>query len=338
MIQLVFDASDGRARRSGERRRRSATASTRAPSGPHGMTTSSSCVGDTHPVVHPADGSHANFFDEALYLGSSAKEGVGCDDTRGPTFDVQPVVQTIPSGSTAARRGLPVDRVRGPLGRVAAGLLQRADGAEPEDAVDASDQLVGGLARLGATPFREAACSARTQPTSSAAPSRTVRGRWSGSSRTRSSSASCSAGSILLVLLLLSRTAWRPSTPLRVARRRSWGQILSASARMYAARFGLFVALGVALRPDRVSRHAVAGARPARDERARGPDRPARRSGACSRCRARDRNVVDAARARARDGGDGEGARRDRRGPRGRADRRLSVGLRQRRAAVRRRS
>ena len=41
-------------------------------------------VDGTHPVVHPADGSHANFFGEALYLGSSAKEGVGCDDTRGP--------------------------------------------------------------------------------------------------------------------------------------------------------------------------------------------------------------------------------------------------------------
>ena len=52
----------------------------------------------THPVVHPAAGSHANFYDEALYLGSSAEEGVGCDDTRGPTLDVRPVVRTIPSG------------------------------------------------------------------------------------------------------------------------------------------------------------------------------------------------------------------------------------------------
>jgi hypothetical protein len=54
-------------------------------------------VDGTHPVVHPAAGSHANFFGEALYLGSSAEQGVGCDDTRGPTFDVRPVVRTIPS-------------------------------------------------------------------------------------------------------------------------------------------------------------------------------------------------------------------------------------------------
>ena len=54
-------------------------------------------VDGTHPVVHVAAGSHANFFDQALYLGSSASEGVGCDDTRAPAFDIRPVVQTIPS-------------------------------------------------------------------------------------------------------------------------------------------------------------------------------------------------------------------------------------------------
>ena len=38
-------------------------------------------VGGTHPVVYPAAGSHANKFTDALYLGSSAEAGVGCDDT-----------------------------------------------------------------------------------------------------------------------------------------------------------------------------------------------------------------------------------------------------------------
>src|SRR5262249_18773267 len=64
-------------------------------------------VGGTHLVVHPAAGSHANFYGEALYLGSSAQEGVGCDDTRGPTFDVRPVVRTIPSDQAQARAGFP---------------------------------------------------------------------------------------------------------------------------------------------------------------------------------------------------------------------------------------
>ena len=42
--------------------------------------------------------------------------------------------------------GVPVDRVPGPLGRAAPGVLQRADGAKPEDAVDGADRVVGRLA------------------------------------------------------------------------------------------------------------------------------------------------------------------------------------------------
>jgi hypothetical protein len=64
-------------------------------------------VDGTHPVVHPAAGSHANFYGESLYLGSSAEQGVGCDDTRGPTFDIRPTVRTIPSDPAQARADFP---------------------------------------------------------------------------------------------------------------------------------------------------------------------------------------------------------------------------------------
>ena len=78
-------------------------------------------VDGTHPVVHVAAGSHANFFDQALYLGSSASEGVGCDDTRAPAFDIRPVVQTIPSDPVAARASFPWIGFQGRWGE-----LQRA--------------------------------------------------------------------------------------------------------------------------------------------------------------------------------------------------------------------
>jgi hypothetical protein len=45
-------------------------------------------VNVTHPVVYPAAGSHASKFTAALYLGSSAEAGVGCDDTRGPHVEL----------------------------------------------------------------------------------------------------------------------------------------------------------------------------------------------------------------------------------------------------------
>jgi hypothetical protein len=53
----------------------------------------------------------------------------------------------------------------------------------------------------------------------------------------------------LVVLFLLSRTRWRPSAPLRLARRRGWGQVLSAAARMYASRPLLFIGIGLFFLP-----------------------------------------------------------------------------------------
>ena len=64
-------------------------------------------VDETHPVVYPGAGSHANKFTEALYLGSSAEAGVGCDDTRGPHRELRPVVATIPSDPEAAAAAFP---------------------------------------------------------------------------------------------------------------------------------------------------------------------------------------------------------------------------------------
>ena len=58
-------------------------------------------VDGQRPVVYPAAGSHANFFDSALYVGSSGEQGVGCDDTRGPHLELEPKVVTIPSDASA---------------------------------------------------------------------------------------------------------------------------------------------------------------------------------------------------------------------------------------------
>jgi hypothetical protein len=57
------------------------------------------------------------------------------------------------------------------------------------------------------------------------------------------------AAVLALALFAATRTVWRPSAPLRVARRRRWGQILTASARMYLGRAPLFLALGMLFIP-----------------------------------------------------------------------------------------
>src|SRR6185436_5291767 len=79
-------------------------------------------VDGQRPVVYPAAGSHANFFDSALFVGSSGAQGVGSE------------------------LRVPVDHLRGPLGRAPGRLLQRAYGSEPQDAMDRAGHLVRELA------------------------------------------------------------------------------------------------------------------------------------------------------------------------------------------------
>ena len=54
---------------------------------------------------------------------------------------------------------------------------------------------------------------------------------------------------VLLLVVGLARATWRPTAPLHVARRRAWGQILSASWRMYVRRLPLFLGIGALLLP-----------------------------------------------------------------------------------------
>jgi hypothetical protein len=48
------------------------------------------------PVVYSSAGSHASYFGSALYLGRSAGEGFGCDNTDGPSNRIQPDVVVLP--------------------------------------------------------------------------------------------------------------------------------------------------------------------------------------------------------------------------------------------------
>ena len=205
-------------------------------------------VDGTHPVVHPAAGSHANFYGEALYLGSSAEQGVGCDDTSGPTFDVRPVVRTISSDESRARKEFPWIAFEGRWGELQPAFFNGPTGpnlktqwTEPirwsEGWRDRSYTVPGGSAfGPGATGFF---CSG-----------------IAGGSRALVQLVDrplefslVLAALVLLVVLGLSRATWRPSAPLRLAHRRAWGQILAASARMYLERIVLFVGIGLLLLP-----------------------------------------------------------------------------------------
>ena len=50
----------------------------------------------THPVVYSSQRSHASYFSAAVYMGRSASEGFGCDDTEEPSTRVAPEVVVLP--------------------------------------------------------------------------------------------------------------------------------------------------------------------------------------------------------------------------------------------------
>jgi len=201
-------------------------------------------VGGTHPVVHPAAGSHANFYGEALYLGSSGSEGVGCDDTRGPTVTLDTKVDTIPSDPASALKAFPWIGFGGRWGELQPAFFNGPTGpnlktqwTEPITWSDGwRDRSLavpgGGAVGTGATDFF---CGAVAR----------------GSNALRRAVANPPLSLLVLAVLValivfaLTRTTWRPATPFRLARRRAWGQVLSASACMYGRRLRLFLGLGV---------------------------------------------------------------------------------------------
>ncbi len=205
-------------------------------------------VDATHPVVHPAAGSHANFFDSALYLGSSAEQGVGCDDTTGPHLEVRPVVRTIPSDPAEARTVFPWIGFEGRWGEFQRAFFNGPTGpnlktswTEPitisENWRDRSYAVpAGGALGTSTTDFF---CS--------------VIGGGSTALRRLVDEplpVLLALGALVaLVAFGLSRATWRPTAPLRLARRRAWGQVLTAAARMYARRLTLFLGIGLVLLP-----------------------------------------------------------------------------------------
>ena len=205
-------------------------------------------VDGTHPVVYPAAGSHANFYSEGLFLGRSAEQGVGCDDTTGPSRELRPAAVSIPSEPEAPQAAFPWIAFEGRWGERQQAFYNGPTGpnlktqwTEPitwsEAWRDVSYAVpAGGSFGSNATDFF---CGAV------AAGSNLVLRAVDNGARV----AFVLVLLVVLVVYLLTRTTWRPSTPLRVGRRRSWGQTFTASWRLYIKRPWLFLGIGLVVIP-----------------------------------------------------------------------------------------
>ncbi len=248
MIQLVFDADDAAAALEVEPTKIGYSQHEGAERANWDDRDQLEVVDGTHPVVHPAAGSHANHYDEGLYLGASASQGVGCDDTTGPTRDVVPAVITIPSDPDEAVGDFPWIGFEGRWGELQPAFYNGPTGPNLKDQWtepiawsqewrDRSYAVpAGGVLGTGATDFF---CGAVGR--GSALLSRSVNNPWP----------------LLIVLGVLlglvfwgiSRATWVPSAPLRLVRRRSWGQIVTSSSRMYRKHLFLLLGLGLLFVP-----------------------------------------------------------------------------------------
>jgi hypothetical protein len=202
-------------------------------------------VGGTHPVVYPAAGSHANYFAPALYLGRSAAQGVGCDNTEGPSRELRPKVLVIPGDAAAARAAYPWIAYAGRWGERQPSFYNGPTGPAFKE--------------QWTKPITWANQTWRTQSFSVGAveglgPSATsvFCGLVAGGSDilTRTTNHPWTVVAVLALLGLLValgayRTRWRPSAPFRLLRRRAWGQIVTASLRLYREHVLLFASIGL---------------------------------------------------------------------------------------------
>jgi len=206
-------------------------------------------VDGTHPVVYAAKGSQANFFSSALYLMRSSAEGVGCDDTTGPSVTIAPRVAVIPTDQAAYLRAYPWLGFLGRWGERHAAFFNGPTGpndkpqwTEPFTWAETSWRSesfavpAAGLAPTAATDFF---CGAVAK----------------GSVVLRQAKANplpwliALAIAALVIVWLVTRTVWRPADPRRVARKRHLGQVISCSAVRFWSHRRLFLGIGLVFVP-----------------------------------------------------------------------------------------
>ena len=202
----------------------------------------------THPVVYPGSGSHANYYSDELWLGRSAKQGFGCDDTEGPSARTPLEVRLVPSSVSSAADPNAWLGYAGRWGEKEKAFNNGPPGPQAQAAWTAAvtwqehlrDGAVAipGSHTLGPS-VTDFFCAAVAKG-SSAFIFMTTK-PW---------------GFLGLAVLLLAglvaavwRTSWSPAQPRPIRAPRDGGQILRAGQRIYARNLRLFLGIGLIFVP-----------------------------------------------------------------------------------------
>ena len=202
----------------------------------------------THPLVFSSRGSHASYFEPAVFLGRNGTEGFGCDTTANNTFAVVPNVEVLPDGVSAAGDEYAWLGFTGRWGERGSGPFNGPTGPNTKPRWDrpidwhndlrpASVVIPGG--DQTSTPVLSTFCSV-------------VR---FGSDQMRAFQVSPNrligvvVVGALAIRLLVRRTDWSATSPTPLRRRRRMGQILRASLASYLTSRGALVVVGACYIP-----------------------------------------------------------------------------------------
>src|SRR5262249_52908753 len=195
----------------------------------------------THPLVYVAAGSHANHYSSALWLGHSASEGWGCEDTRGPSHRYRLQAALLPAGPVSAKSPFAWLGYKGRWGERGTGPNTGPMGPTTKDRWSAPFTWERGL--------RERSLQVPTAVTLG----QSVTGAFCGTVAAASTAvawfgspipAIALAGALLALLgIAAGCTQWRPPPRRPIRARRPTGQIERASVAVYRKNACLFLGI-----------------------------------------------------------------------------------------------
>ncbi|MEN9506884.1 MAG: hypothetical protein RI958_2810 [Actinomycetota bacterium] len=196
-------------------------------------------VDGVRPVVYVAAGSHASYFSSDRWFGKSAQSGFGCDDTRRPSYEIEPDVEILRDGALprwAEYTGHWGER-RPSFNNGPTGPITKLQWSSPLTWMETQGRR--GAANLpdGGSTVTDAFCAAARGA------SVVLFGLLD-----RPAAVGIVAGIVLCgIVLLARRTRWRPSVTAPLLVRRRAGQMLTSAFTVVRSRYRLFVPIGALL-------------------------------------------------------------------------------------------
>jgi hypothetical protein len=199
----------------------------------------------THPIVYPAAGSHASFYDSAVYIQNGQHgSGVGCDNTSEPLRELRPRPVLLPEAASEQGpfKWLSYDGRwgekekgfnNGPTGP-ATKTVWREPFAWMADQRMTSPRLPGGS--IAGPQITGAFCGAVAQ----------VSDFINLEAKSRSLAIATLAGLALLIALFVGLTRWGPVDLTELRARRAFGQLVRAARQLYGRHWLVLVPVALA--------------------------------------------------------------------------------------------